>query len=200
MIKIQLIEMTAVQVLMWFFKEQKSMPLLRETYVSTKPYHSYRNSQNLKWEKRYLSFEEYINASVKSRGFEMVLEQFLRDYENTVMQKLIMTKLGYRNYTNQCNALKNRFAKLMKKWKYFVNHNVFSDSLKVGDKYYYLEENGKVHTEWLNLGDHWYYLGTDGIMKTRWQLIGKRWFYFDAGGPMLTGWRIINGIQYYLQS
>lgn len=90
----------------------------------------------------------------------------------------------------------------------------------MGDKWYYLDENGKELTGWQTIGGSRYYLDATGIMQTGWQMIdGSRyylgedggmkkgwakiddsWYYFNANGVMQTGWQNIYGEWYYLDS
>lgn len=45
-----------------------------------------------------------------------------------------------------------------------------------------------ISNNWLKLGKTWYYLNENGAMHTGWLHLGGSWYYMDASGAMLTGW------------
>ncbi|MDR1764823.1 MAG: N-acetylmuramoyl-L-alanine amidase family protein [Lachnospiraceae bacterium] len=75
--------------------------------------------------------------------------------------------------------------------------------LKVKDKWYLFDANGKMLTGWQNRNGQTYYLRDDGDMQVGWLLYGGKWYFFNSNagsmeGAMLRGWIQVNGKIYYL--
>ena len=70
-----------------------------------------------------------------------------------------------------------------------------------GNKWQYLDENGKiVYSTFKYINGIWYYFNDSGYMVTGWQYINGTWYYFNGSGYMMTGWQYINGIWYYFDN
>ena len=71
--------------------------------------------------------------------------------------------------------------------------------LPLGQKRYYLDNDGTLKIGWLELDEYWYYMDVDGAMLTDWQRINDRLYYFDShSGTMQTGWLSVDNERYYL--
>ena len=58
--------------------------------------------------------------------------------------------------------------------------------LKIGDRVFYFEKNGYIHTGWLYEDGDWFYFDGSGYMAEEWQYIDGNWYYFYAPeGTML---------------
>lgn len=71
---------------------------------------------------------------------------------------------------------------------------------KVGQKWYYFNEDGTMKIGWLLKDGKWYYLGNDGSQKLGWVDTHGSWYYFDANGSMHKGWLDYRGYWFYLDS
>lgn len=141
--------MSGAQVLKWFFKEQKSMVLLRDAYVAIK--HRTRPFSNgLGREQSLEDFETYVNRWIQSSGLNGLINYIEYDYLCAIKKKL-----HYRNYDESCNKIMEKFVPLKKKWEYFTKHNVFTNSIQVGDKFnislYYLSDKLEIEVTKVNL-------------------------------------------------
>ena len=71
---------------------------------------------------------------------------------------------------------------------------------KLDGKKYYFNECGVMQTGWLSSEDSWYYLDSSGAMRTGWLNNGGKWYYLDGTGAMVTGWLNDSDRWYYLDS
>jgi len=122
--------MNEVQVLMWFCKEQKIVHLLFKIYHETHPC----RSEYKQWEgviTKYISFEEYISDIIKNQGFSNLLYAILQNYKIHIRRNTA----NFEEYYPKAEELDRKFYPIIRKWDYFVKHNIFlrEDSLKVGD-------------------------------------------------------------------
>ena len=81
----------------------------------------------------------------------------------------------------------NGWQKIDKKWYYFNDHELVTDTV-----YYVYEDNS------------YYMFDKNGVMKTNcWGSVvmygNKVWFYFGSNGKAVTGWKQISGIWYYFR-
>ena len=67
------------------------------------------------------------------------------------------------------------------------------------DKWYYYDENGKIHKGWLNLLEGKFYFDENGEMQTYWKQIQDKWYYFGPDGKQVKGWLKSNDIRYYFK-
>ena len=56
---------------------------------------------------------------------------------------------------------------------------------RIGDNWFYFNQNGYMKTGWLKDGDKWYFLNQKGDMKTGWLQDGDKWYYLNENGDML---------------
>lgn len=108
-------------------------------------------------------------------------------------------------------------------WRYFISGEQVTGWKKIGDKWYFFDQDGIMQTgwfrspgngkwyylhptggsmmtdTWITSSGMWYYLDSDGSMVTGWQNIGGKWYYFNPnGGAMVKGWLKIGSSWYYL--
>ncbi|MDB2150370.1 hypothetical protein [Clostridium butyricum] len=75
---------------------------------------------------------------------------------------------------------------------------VKSSWCKVGGKWYYLKDDGKMATGWVKNEGSWYYVGQWGNMHKGWIKDGGLWYYLNEDGIMQRGWVYSNNSWYYL--
>ena len=69
---------------------------------------------------------------------------------------------------------------------------------KIGNKWYYLDENKKMTIGFKEIDGKMYYFNEAGEMGTYWQYTHQKWYYFSASGEMKRGWHNDAGKWYYL--
>ena len=69
---------------------------------------------------------------------------------------------------------------------------------KIGNKWYYLDENKKMTIGFKEIDGKLYYFNEAGEMGTYWQYTHQKWYYFSASGEMKRGWLNDAGKWYYL--
>lgn len=73
---------------------------------------------------------------------------------------------------------------------------------RVGNTWYYFDQEGYMVTEWLYINNNWYYMDPlSGAMATGWHLDShdEYWYYLDpVTGAIKTGWQQIGDNWYYL--
>ena len=84
------------------------------------------------------------------------------------------------------------------------------NNLTMQDKKYIYLENGNFVYGFKKVGNYWYYMNDEGLMSTDWQYLnynnsGYYWYYFtklgeDNSGSMKTGWLTLNDKTYYLRT
>lgn len=73
---------------------------------------------------------------------------------------------------------------------------------KYGVWFYMDKSSGEMKTGWLHDGGYWYYLNTtkdewEGCMVRGWWTLGDKKYYFNDSGIMVTGWFEIDGKWHY---
>ena len=125
--------MTSTQVLMWFFKEQKSMLLLKKAFNEIQTNNQKRLARTPSMANKAIeTFDTYVNYLERGYGIYRLVESI--QYE---CLSAIRNQMGYKYSIEACNKMEHEFAPLMKKWRYFISHNLFTNSIKVGDKLYF---------------------------------------------------------------
>ena len=71
---------------------------------------------------------------------------------------------------------------------------------KIGNKWYYLDENRNMTIGFKEIDGKLYYFNQIGEMGTGWQYSQNKWYYFAASGEMKRGWLKDTGKWYYLDS
>ena len=67
--------------------------------------------------------------------------------------------------------------------------------------YFTYPSGGYATNKWEKVGNNWYYFNQEGYMVTKWQYINNKWYYLDPlSGAMASGWRQDeqDGYWYYL--
>ncbi|MEG2866765.1 MAG: SH3 domain-containing protein, partial [Terrisporobacter sp.] len=73
-------------------------------------------------------------------------------------------------------------------WLRYVNNN----------EWHYFGQDGSMKKGWLTLGDKKYYLNDDGARVNYLQNIDEKTYYFDGDGEMVTGWlRYVNNNEWH---
>ena len=49
-----------------------------------------------------------------------------------------------------------------------------------------ISDGSYAFSQWAYLGDKWYFLGNDGYMLTGWQMVNGKWYYMDTTGAMMA--------------
>ena len=115
--------MDEVQVFMWFCKENKLNPLIRELYYKINPC-SHHLSNGYSIVREVMTFKEYISNIIHRNGFIDVFTRIIHDY---------YCYNGWNAYA----VLMERFdlSRVKQKWVYFVEHNIFicDECMKIGD-------------------------------------------------------------------
>jgi hypothetical protein len=125
--------MTSTQVLMWFFKEQKSMLLLKKAFNEIQTNNQKRLARNIFLANKAIeTFDTYVNYLERNYGMCRLIEYI--QYE---CLSAIRNQMGYKYSIEACKKMEDEFAPLMKKWRYFISHNLFTNSIKAGDKLYF---------------------------------------------------------------
>ncbi len=122
----------------------------------------------------------------------------------------------YQNADGTCP--KAQWQQIGKDWYRFNKAGyMMTGWVKVGEKAYYLGDDGVMKTGWQEIGGKWYWFDSsgamvkglrqigkytylfagDGPMKTGWQKVGESWYYFQSSGAMKTGWMKTGGVYYY---
>lgn len=92
-------------------------------------------------------------------------------------------------------------------WYLYQGDKMLTGWQEVKGKWYYLDDNGVMHTGWLfDKGyNGWFLLSNNGDMLTGWQKVKDKWYYLAPAttnstikGKMITGWLKDNGKWYYL--
>ncbi len=98
---------------------------------------------------------------------------------------------------------KDSWLKLNEKWYLFDKDGRMLTGWQTKDGLgYYLRDSGQMITGWIKRGDNWYYLntaadGVEGAMHVGWlQNNGKR-YCLGPNGTMLEGWNQVDGNWYY---
>ena len=159
--------MTSAQVLMWFFKEQKSILLLKKAFNEIQKDYQNRLARNpFAVNKALESFDTYVGYLEKGYGIYRLVEYIQYEYSSA-----IRNQMGYKYSTEACKKIEYEFAPLMKKWRYFISHNLFTDSIKVGDKLYFdWYTNGSFGLKEITINEvQW----SRGIIKGRTNLYDK---------------------------
>ena len=124
--------MTSTQVLIWFLKEQKSILLLKKAFNEIQKNNQERLATTPSIANKAMeSFDSYVNYLERSYGIYRLVEYI--QYECSCA---IRNQMGYKYSFEACKKIEDEFAPLIKKWKYFISHNLFTDSIKIGDKLY----------------------------------------------------------------
>ena len=125
--------MTSAQVLIWFFKEQKSILLLKKAFNEIQANNQKRLARFPSTANNVAeSFDTYVNYLERSYGMYRLVEYI--QYE---CSSAIRNQMGYKYSIEACKKIEDEFAPLMNKWRYFISHNLFTDSIKVGDNLYF---------------------------------------------------------------
>ena len=71
---------------------------------------------------------------------------------------------------------------------------------KLGDYWYFYNDDGTIHTGWLTWNNSKYYLdpAAGGRMVKDWKEVNNDWYYFNSVGKMQTGWLTWNSNVFYL--
>lgn len=78
--------------------------------------------------------------------------------------------------------------------------------LKINERWYLFDTNGKMMTGWQQRNSQWYFLNPDGSMYTGWLNNGNKWYYLnqtpgDQEGIMCKNvWINQNGMTYYMNT
>ena len=84
--------------------------------------------------------------------------------------------------------------------KLHINSRGIKDTgfTKVGEDWYFFDEDGVMKTGWIKCDDGSYYFGKSGKMVTGWQKLDGSWYFFNDG-LMQTGWLDEDGHRYYFE-
>ena len=87
-------------------------------------------------------------------------------------------------------------------WQYIYQGKPVLGWVSVGDKWYYMDENGIMKTGWIKLNNVWYYLNANGDMAIGWLKTNDgKWYYLAQNGAMVTGWlKYTDGNWYFLSN
>lgn len=92
-------------------------------------------------------------------------------------------------------------------WYLYEGDKMLTGWQEVKSKWYYLDDNGVMHTGWLYDKSYkgWFLFSNNGDMLTGWQKVKDKWYYLAPAttnstvkGKMVTGWLKDNGKWYYL--
>ena len=123
-----------------------------------------------------------------------IYDGFYEWYPNEDSYNLTGAKL---TYFKSGEALKGWF-KVGNSWYYANNDYIIQTGWqKLDGKEYYFNDKGVMKTGWLSDGGKWYYLSSSGAMSTGWINDGGKWYYMDSTGAMITGWQTLDGKRYY---
>ena len=100
------------------------------------------------------------------------------------------------------NAAKPVWKKDSNGWKYVYADGSFpkDNFAKIGNRWYYFNEEGYMITGWKQVGKTNYYFDGNGYMAIGWKQIDGEYYFFTGSGAMATGWRQISGKHYYFKS
>ncbi len=93
-------------------------------------------------------------------------------------------------------------------WYYYYPDGSYQkDSwLKVNDKWYLFQNDGKMLRGWQKKGNHTYFLSENGDMQVGWLQSAGRWYYFNPtpdayeGAMFRNQWADVNGKSYYFNN
>ena len=96
-------------------------------------------------------------------------------------------------------VVSNKWIQDGNKWQYLDENGkiVYSTFKYINGIWYYFNDSGYMVTGWQYINGTWYYFNGSGYMMTGWQYINGTWYYFNDSGYMVTGWQYINGTWYY---
>ena len=173
---------------------EELQPVLRGTsYLLTVSYASESVKEDIVW-----TSDDPSIAVVYSNG------QVL-----TKKDGLVTITANYKNGVHidnvQINVLPSVNKAWGKKYGYWYLYNgtyTLKGWQKVGNTWYFMDNDGIMQTGWLKDNGNWYLLDSSGAMLTRWQYLEdyKSWFYMNDSGVMQTGWLFYNEKWYYLKS
>jgi len=98
---------------------------------------------------------------------------------------------------------KDSWLKVDEKWYLFDRDGRMLTGWQTKDGLgYYLRENGEMYMGWIKSGDTWYYLnsaadGVEGAMHIGWLQNDGKTYCFDQSGAMLEGWNQVDGNWHY---
>lgn len=127
---------------------------------------------------------------VDARGYRMQSELAIingKTYffdDNGIMQTGSRTVNGTTLFFDNTGALSNEGKPLS--WN------------KIGNKWYYLDENRNMTIGFKEIDGKLYYFNEIGEMGTGWQYTLQKWYYFNGSGEMQHGWLKDAGKWYYL--
>ncbi len=98
---------------------------------------------------------------------------------------------------------KNSWLKLNNKWYLFDNDGRMLTGWQTkGGHTYYLQESGEMSVGWIRAGSVWYYLntaadGVEGAMHTGWLQNNGKTYCMSQNGAMMEGWNQVGENWYY---
>ncbi len=99
---------------------------------------------------------------------------------------------------------KDSWLKVGDKWYLFQNEGkMLKGWQKKGNHTYFLSENGDMQVGWIQSAGRWYYLNPtpddyQGIMfRNQWADVNGKIYYFNGDGVMVEGWTQVDGNWYY---
>ena len=147
---------------------------------------------------------------VNSKGYRMESELAIingKTYyfdEKGVMQTGTRTVNGTTLFFDNTGALSNEgkplsWNKIGNKWYYLdENRNMTIGFKEIDGKLYYFNQIGEMGTGWQYYLQKWYYYSASGEMRRGWLKDAGKWYYLDSKtGEMATGMKKIDGIQYH---
>ena len=146
---------------------------------------------------------------VNTKGYRMEAELAIingKTYyfdEKGVMQTGTRTVNGTALFFDNTGALSNEgkplsWNKIGNKWYYLdENRNMTIGFKEIDGKLYYFNQIGEMGTGWQYSQNKWYYFAASGEMKRGWLKDTVKWYYLDSKtGEMITGVREIDGQKY----
>ena len=99
---------------------------------------------------------------------------------------------------------KDSWLKVADKWYLFQNEGkMLKGWQKKGNHTYFLSESGDMQVGWIQSAGHWYYLNPtpdnyEGVMfQNQWADVNGKIYYFNGDGVMVEGWNQVDGNWYY---
>lgn len=84
-------------------------------------------------------------------------------------------------------------------WYYYNEDSEMQTGwIEVGNRKYFMDEDGVMQTGWHQEDDTWYYLMGSGAMRIGWGKVDNTWFYMDENGERQTGWITVGDTKYNL--